>query len=846
MAAAEGKPAAAPVTPSGWRIAPAGDSITVDGPGLAGPWGVSVAPDGAHALVTSSGQAAQIESVEVFDLARRARTDIEPYDGNKGQSVFYGLAYSSDGRHAWASGGGQNVVHAYDVAADGSLTATADIPAGFFPAGLAYGVTPRGPRVYVANNLGGAPFTVGAYEDPPGHQVTVIDPATGQATETIELGTPLQPLGVTFERGGRKAYVTNWAGRSVSVIDTATERKTSDILLSAPERVLRADHPSGIVANPVRDEVYTANANSDTVSVIDTRTDSVAATIDVALVPGGPKGSMPEGLAVSPDGGTLYVAEAGEDAVAVVDLGSRRVLGFIPTAWYPSSVAVTPDGGRIVIGNTNGVGAGPNRCGPNSPLPAEECADAGDQYSGSMIKGSVQIVRVPGANQLAKYTRQVFDNNNADDRGQSKPRALDAIQHVIYIIKENRTYDQVFGSLEKGNGDPALNLFDDRSAPNHRELVRRFALLDNFYVDAEVSADGHPWSTQATATDYVDKTWPFDYAPAFYRSYNSEYVPLNQQFQSEPLASDATVPRSAAAATVGYIWDDAYDHGVSFRDYGEGTPWDDPSNCGSGTVSSDLTRLHRRFGEHVDPKFPGWNLGCSDHAAREPEWEREFREFERNGNLPGLSIVYFPNDHTLGTSSGNPTPQAYMADNDLAVGKVVDAVSHSRYWKSTLIVALEDDAQDGPDHVDAHRSPVLLISPYTQHARVDSTHYDTAAALATIEDVLGLAPMSVFDQRATRMWGSFRNQPNLAPYRAITPEVVPYGAPGSPTNRSSAPLAAQSAAQDFSAPDRAREAVLNAAIWKSVKGARSHVPAPRHRLSAAPGLPGSEPEDDDD
>jgi YVTN family beta-propeller protein len=838
-------PAAPPVTPSGWSITPAGRSITADsGPGLAGPWGVAVAPDGVHALVTSSGQAAQIESVEVFDIAHFNRTDIEAYDGATGASVFYGLVYSPDGKRAWAAGGGQQVVHSYDVAGDGSLTASGDIPAGFFAAGLAYGRTPLGDRLYVANNLGGDPFTTGPYEDPPGHEVTVIDPATSQKTTTIDLGTPLQPLGVTFERNGLKAYVTNWAGRSVSVIDTATERKVADILLSSPERVLKADHPSGIAANPVRDEVYTANANSDTVSVIDTRTDRVTANLDVSLVPGAAKGALPEGLAVSPDGGTLYVAEAGENAIAVVDLERRRVKGFIPTAWYPSSVAVTPDGGRIVIANTNGTGAGPNRCGPSSPLPAEECDDAGDQYSGSMIKGTVQVVDLPRGHALDRrledWTRRVIANNDALARRWRKPRALERIRHVIYVIKENRTYDQVFGSLGKGNGDPELTIFGDRSAPNHRALARRFVTLDNFYVDAEVSADGHPWSTQATATDYVDKTWPFDYAAAFYRSYNQEFVPLDQQFASEPLASDPSVPRSAAAATVGYIWDDAYDHGVSFRDYGEGTPWADPSNCGSGRVFSDLTRLHSRFGEHVDPRFPGWNMQCSDHAVREPEWEREFRQYERDGNLPGLSIVYFPNDHTQGTSTGEATPESYMADNDLAVGKMVDAVSHSRYWKSTVIITVEDDAQDGPDHVDAHRSPTLVISPYTQYARVDSTHYDTAAALATIEDLLGMAPMSVFDQRATRMWASFHDRPNLRPYQAITPAVVPFGAPGFPTNGADAPLARASDQQDFSVPDRVDEAILNAATWKSVKGARSKMPAPRHSLVMAPGAPGAD------
>jgi phospholipase C len=419
----------------------------------------------------------------------------------------------------------------------------------------------------------------------------------------------------------------------------------------------------------------------------------------------------------------------------------------------------------------------------------------------------------------------VRQNNHVDQRPPAKPAALGAIKHVIYVIKENRTYDQVFGNLGKGNGDPALNLFGDESAPNHRELARRFVLLDNFYVDAEVSQDGHPWSTQATATDYVDKVWPFDYAWAYFRSYDSEYVPLAQQFPSEPLASDPTVPRTASTAAVGALWDDAYDHHVSFRDYGEGTPWDAPGNCTSNANASDLTRLQARFGQHVDPRYPGWNMDCSDHAVREPEWEREFRGYEKNNNLPGLSIVYLPNDHTQGTAAKLATPRSYMADNDLALGRLVDAVSHSKDWSSTAIFVLEDDAQDGPDHVDAHRSPALVISPFTQHAAVDSTHYDTAGMLATIEDLLGLSPMSIYDQRAIRMWPAFGTA-NLQPYDAIMPSVIPYGDPGYPTNSANAPLAALSAQQDFSVPDGPDEHILNRAIWQSIRGAGSPMPAP--------------------
>ncbi|MDX6544471.1 MAG: hypothetical protein QOG02_245, partial [Gaiellales bacterium] len=482
-AAASAAPAsgAPPVTPSGWSLTPAGRLLTVtDGPGLSGPWAVAVSPDGGHALVTSSGQAVQDETVETFDLNSGARSGLQVYNGHRGRSVFYGVTYSPDGTKAWASGGGQGVVHGYSVAADGSLKPTHTIPAGNFPTGIAYGHTPLGDRLYVADNLGGPPFSTGSYEDPPGHEVRVINPATSKVTATIDLGLPLDPFGITFNRGGTKAYVTNWTGRSVVVIDTATQTAVSSIPLSPPGNPLQADHPTAIVANPRSSELYVANASSDTISVINGRNDTLAATIDVAPVPGSPKGSMPEGLSVSPDGTRLYVAEAGENAIAVVDLAAQRMIGLIPTAWYPADVKVTGNGHRLVVVNTNGFGTGPNRCGPFSPLLALGCGSGiqylpgyfENQYAGTMIRGSVQVIDLPtGAAamsaRLAAWTAQVRQNNHVDQRPAAKPAALRAIKHVIYVIKENRTYDQVFGSLGKGNGDPTLNLFGDESAPNH-------------------------------------------------------------------------------------------------------------------------------------------------------------------------------------------------------------------------------------------------------------------------------------------------------------------------------------------------------------------------------------------
>ena len=830
-------------TAAGWDITPAGLVVTAapGHPGLSGPWGVALSPDGKHALVTSSGEAVKLETTEVFDATTGQRTSVETYSGDRGESVFYGVAYSTDGTRAWASGGGQGVVHSYRVTPDGVLVPAQDIKAGFFPAGLAYAETPRGPRLYVANNLGGPSDPDNTYEDPPGHTVTVIDPTAGRAVATIDLGTALDPIGITFNRTGTKAYVTNWTGRSVSVIDTAQQRLVSTVLLSPRTNALLADHPTGIATNPTQDEVYTANANSDTVSVISTRTDRLIATIDVSLVHGAAKGSTPVGLTVSPSGRTLYVADAGENAIAVVDLATRRTVGFVPTAWYPADLKVSPDGLHLVVVNTYGYGTGPNRCGPFSPLPVTTCPNSKpdypsggyyprplpeSQYIGTMGRGSVQLVDLPRADpraaDLTTWSAQVRSNNHALQREAVTPAPLRAITHLIYVIRENRTYDQVFGSLSQGNGDGALNLFGDGSAPNARDLARRFVTLDNFYADAQVSQDGHPWSVQGVATDYVNKVWPFDYAWAYSRAYDSEYVPLSQQFASEPLVSDPSLSRSAAAASVGYLWDDAYMHGVSFRDYGEATPSLDATNCFSGKNFSDLTHLQARFGHPVDALYPGWNLDCSDHLVREPEWQREFDGYVAHGNLPSLQLVYLPNDHTQGTTPGTATPASYVADNDLALGNLVAAVSHSPYWASTAIVVLEDDAQDGPDHVDAHRIPALVISPFTQHGTVDSTRYDTVSMLSTIEHLLGLSPMSIYDQRATPMWAAFSATPNLAPYTPIQPTVVPFGDHGYPVNTASSPLAALSAQQDYSEADNPDRRVLNVAIWDSVHSGNPH------------------------
>ena len=826
------------VTPAGWAVRPVGAEMSIGQrtQGFQGPLGSALSPSGQKLLSVSSA-ATRINSTDLFDLRRRRRTGTVAYDARRGigEAVFYGVVFSPGGKRAWASGGGQNVVHVYSVGK--TLTRDRPDPGAVLPGRSRLRQDPaRRPHLRRQQPRRSRPA-------PPirrDARVTVIDPKTNHVTSKIDLGLALQPYGVTFGRGGRKAYVTNWMGRSVSVIDTRRERVRRRILLSPPTNPQLADHPNAIAANPRRHEVYTANGNSDTVSVIDARRDRLIHTMQVGLVRGARPGARPSGLAVSPDGRRLYVALGGENAIAVLDLVHRKRIGFIPTAWNPTDVDLTRDGSRLVITSANAAGRRPRRCA--GPYAVGDCSTGDLTYITAAgrpsTKGGISVVRTPyRMKRLRKLTRAVLRNNRVRTRIAPKPAALGAIRHVIYVIKENRTYDQVLGNIGKGDGDPRLTLFNDDSAPNHRELARRFTLFDNFFADADVSADGLSWTISAGVSDYIDKTWPITYSPGARRRHRArdfENVSFAEQFLTEPLAFDRTIFRSAAALTRGYLWDNAYRQGVSFRDYGFYTKI--PGICRGGGNTSDVTHLDdRRFGDHVDELYPGFNLECSDHADRFPEWAREFREYESayranpaKDPLPALSILRLPNDHTFGTVPNKAIPESYFADNDLALGRLVETVSKSPFWPNTAILVTEDDAQNGPDHVDAHRTLAYVISPYTQTGRVDHTHYDTAGMVATVESLLNLPPMTIVDQRATRMWKGFSRKPNYRPYDALMPKVIPFGAEGAPTNAPTAPLATVSRRWNFAVEDATPEIPLNEAIWKSVKGRRSEMPAPRH------------------
>jgi YVTN family beta-propeller protein len=802
-----GQKATGVLLPNGWTLTPEGAHV----PTSDLPMNMELSRDGRWLLVTTNGNGDQ--TIDVIDVT--AGKSVQVIQVAKS---WLGLAFAPDGKRFFVSGGDDNEVLIYDFDA-GRATAAGRIILGSreyhalddrqrgaarqagrgefaFPAGLA--VSPDGRRLYAAENLT--------------NKVAVVDLTNNQVVTKINVGE--YPYDCAISNDGRRVYVSNWGSRTLAVIDTATNQVAGTIPVG--------DHPNDIELTRDGKLLYVANANSNTVSVVDTARMKAVESISTALHPKSPIGSTPNAVALSPDEKTLYIANADNNNVAVVDVarrGASEVEGFIPTGWYPTSVRVSRDGRRLFVANGKGTTSAAN---PRGPQPTR-ARDANTEYIGSMLKGSVSLINAPNKSRLNQLSRRVYANSPYTDAlltAARAPRERTAIpvrvgqpspiKHVIYVVKENRTYDQVLGDVKEGNGDPNLCLFGEDVTPNQHALAREFVLLDNFYVDAEVSADGHNWSMGAYATDYVEKTWPTNYSRRG-RTYDYEGS------------------KKIARPTKGYIWDYCRAAGVTYRSYGEFVGVRDVKiGGGGGGEATEAARRAQRenYTEegallgHFSPTFPPYNLDITDQT-RVDRWLEEFREFEKNGQLPQFQIVRLGNNHTQGTRVGVPTPRAYVADNDLALGRLVEAVTHSRYWPATAIFVLEDDAQNGPDHVDAHRSPAFVISPYTKRRYVDSTMYTTSGMLRTMELILGLPPMSQYDAAATPMFNSFTNRADLAPFKHL-PARIPLDEKNPPN----APGAERSAELDFSKEDAAPDVEFSEIIWKAVKGADSPMPAP--------------------
>jgi YVTN family beta-propeller protein len=805
-------PAGAVLLPNGWSLKPAGRQVPV------GDLPVAIAEHPTEPILAILHAGYGEHEVMLVD-AKNGRVISRvalPYS-------FAGLAWASGGKKLFVGGGFDDVIYGFDHASgflsnkvtlvypDREQLAKEPNP-GFgggtrkhqrCPAGLV--ISQDGKTLWVAHAFG--------------HSVGRFDVDSNQFRGEIALGSGAYPYCVALDEAKGRLYVSLWGRGEVAVVDVKSQEPVS--------RWKTEEHPNELLLARNGKVLYVANANRNTVSVIDTELGKAVETIGTAIDPHAPPGCTPSSLALSADESVLFVANANTNDVAVVnvkDVGGSSPLGFIPVGWYPTCVRVARDGSRLIVANGKGATSKANRDGPR-PGVRGGADNRTRQYIAGLFHGTLSLIPMPTPKDMGDYSKTVYECSplrssvgNATERTAAKNpiptqgRGDSPITHCIYVVKENRTYDQVYGDMREGNGEPSLCLFPEKVTPNHHALAREFVLLDNFYVDGEVSADGHEWSMGAYASDFVERTWPLSY----------------RGDRRVPYPSEGAFPIAAPAA--GYIWDRAGQKGVTYRSYGEfienGETPDDP---GKARVKS--------LEGHFDPRYRSFDMDYSDQK-RVDRFLEELAGFEKSGEMPRLIILRLPNDHTAGTAPGKPTVTAYVADNDLALGRLVEGLSKSRFWPHLAIFVVEDDAQNGSDHVDAHRTVALAISPYTKRHSVDSTMYSTSSMLRTMELILGLEPMSQFDAAARPMANSFTSEPDLTPYKPRIPD-----ANLKETNLRTAWGAEASKRLNLEVEDRADDLVFNEIIWKAIKGAHSPMPPP---VRAAFVIPRREKRDADD
>ncbi len=843
--------------PNQWSLRPVGKQVAV------GDFPVNVAlhPSGQYAAVLHCGYGTH--EIVVARIPAGTIVSRIPLE-----TAFYGLTFSRDGKNLFASGAAGEVVHRFAFA-DGFLSAPQmiqlrDARTRGIPAGLA--VNADGTRLYVANVWGHCvnavdltsnqviweyKFGLDGQEKAYATNATAAPLDIAAATKRAEVAqdtTQAQdafPYACALDESRNRLYVSLWARAEVAVLDLKTHTEIA--------RWKTEEHPNEMVLSKTGAQLYVANANRNSVSVLDTETGKTLEVLVAVMMgakqagtdlspassgaPGfaspdwqtnAPAGNTPNSLALAPDGKTLFIANATINALSVFDVsepGRSRSLGFIPTGWYPTTVRVTPDGKHLVVANGKGQ---TSRANPHGPQPGREAPKTVSEYIGGLLQGTISIVTLPSkasfdermrtwtavANSCRPKTAEVYPQEAGHPIPLSADTSRTPIKYCLYIIKENRTYDQMLGDMPEGNGDASLCLFGEAITPNHHALAREFVLLDNFYVDGEVSADGHEWTMGAYATDFVEKSWPMSYG--------------HNASGKFPYPSEGNYPIATPAG--GYLWDRAREAGVSYRSYGEFV------NNAASTNKPNTCRVATLAG-HFDPWYRSFDLNYPD-ALRADRFLAELGRFEKEGDMPRLQIVRLPNDHTSGTAVGKPTPIAYVADNDLALGRVIEGLTHSKFWAQTAIFIIEDDAQNGPDHVDAHRSIAYVISPYTKRRTVDSTMYSTSSMLHTIELILGLKPMSQFDAAAMPMVNAFTAKADLRPY-VCKPVTVNLNA----RNTKLAYGADLSKKMDFTKEDAADDLMLNRVIWHSIKGPDVPMPAPKR--SAFLRMPTQKDRDDD-
>jgi DNA-binding beta-propeller fold protein YncE len=797
--------------PNQWSLRPVGRQIEMGD----FPINIAVEPSGRFAIILHSGYTQH--GLRIVDLkAERIVSDTPLHEG------FYGVDFSRDGSQLFCSGGSDEVIHSYHFQ-DGLLTNPHDI------------------RLRSTNNVG---IAIGLSVDSKLNKLCVAN-LYGQSVSIVDLGSntvvdvPLTPdsLSNSFEAVTRpghsidsevnhlgvfpyacridekrhRCYVSLWGNAEIAVVDLASNKVAG----YWPTQ----EHPNEMILSANGQTLFVANANRNTVTVFDTETGKTLETLTAALYPNAPSGSTPNSLALTPDEKILFVANANNNNLAVFDVsapGHSHSLGFIPVGWYPTSVRVTPDGRRLLVSNGKGMLPMAN---PNGPQPGRKSREETlPQFTAQLLKGSLSVIDLPRSrdefdNQLVVYTAAAYRCSplkadisvtaaRPDDSPiPQTPGDPSPIKYVFYIIKENRTYDQVLGDMKEGNGDTNICLFPEEVTPNHHQLARDFVLLDNFYADAEVSPNGHEWTMGAYASDFVEKIWRLE-IPHGHNTSGKYLYPAEGIF---PVATPAG----------GYLWDRAADAGVTYRSYGEFVA------NGKTPMDPSIPRVKALHG-HLDEMYRGFDLEYLD-AKRADRLLHELKRFENAGDMPRLQVVRLPGDHTNGVRLGKRTPSAYVAEHDVALGRIVEGISHSKFWPETAIFILEDDAQNGADHIDAHRTLGFVVSPYIKRHTVDSTMYSTCSMLRTIELILGLKPMSQFDAAAAPMYAAFQGKPDLTGYTALparidVDELNTKATWGEKVSRT----------MDFTKEDAADDLLLNEVIWRSVRGENSHAPAPVH------------------
>lgn len=761
--------------PNGWSLTPVGKSLPLGDL----PLNIAVSPSKKYLAVTNNGQSTQ--SLQLIDVkSERVRSTVVI------PKSWYGLKFSADEKFLYASGGNDNWILKYAVQNNRLVLKDSIKLGGPWP----NKISPTGIDIDDTRNL---LYVVTQEND----SLYVVDLKTKKTIRGKQLGG--EGYSCVLSPDKKLLYISCWGCDRVYIYNTQVGEFSGEIPVG--------DNPNEICLSKNGTYLFVANANDNSVSVINTGERKVIETLNAALYPNSPSGSTSNGVALSEDEKTLYTANADNNCLAVFDVsspGKSKSRGFIPTGWYPTNVKVI--GSKIFVTNGKGFSSMANPFGPN-PVRREgdvlwhgSDTSMSEQYIGGLFKGKLSIINTPSEKQLSVYSQAVYNNTpyskEKESIGKGEPGNpipmkvgdKSPIKYVFYIIKENRTYDQVMGDLKIGNGDASLVLFGEKITPNQHKLVKEFVLLDNFYCDGEVSADGHNWSMGGYATDYLEKHWPTSYGDR-----GGNY--------------DAEGTREIANNKNGFIWDHCKRNGVSYRTYGE--------------FADDYKANIPVLEHHFCPYYTSWDQHVRD-TTRFYQWRREFDSLLAANAVPQFNSLRFINDHTEGLAHDRPTPFSHVADNDWAVGLFIEHLSKSKIWKESAVFIVEDDAQNGPDHVDAHRTTAYIAGGFVKRGYVDHTMYSTSSILRTLELILGMPPMTQYDAAAEPMWRCFSSTLNLTPFTSVPAQI-------DITQRNMAMNEWQRRSEkfNFTKEDAVPDMEFNLVLWHGIKGDDVPLPAPR-------------------